>query len=45
MFTAKSTVDSRYIEFQGIHWNTSRYPYIDISELKSEENNKLNNHI
>ena len=25
------TVDSR---FQGTHWNTSRYPYLDISELK-----------
>ena len=23
----KNTVDSRYLEFQGTHWNTSRYPY------------------
>ena len=30
----KNTVDSRYLEFQGTHWNTSRYPYLDISELR-----------
>ena len=29
--TVQYTVDSRYLEFQGIHWNTSRYPYFDIS--------------
>ena len=28
------TVDSRYLEFQGTHWNTSRYPYLDISEFR-----------
>ena len=28
------TVDSCYLEFQGTHWNTSRYPYLDISELR-----------
>ena len=28
------TVDSRYLELQGTHWNTSRYPYFDISELR-----------
>ena len=28
------TVDSRYLEFQGTHGNTSRYPYFDISELR-----------
>ena len=27
------TVDSRYLEFQGTLWNTSRYPYFDISDL------------
>ena len=32
-----TTVDSRYLEFQGTHWNTSRYPYFDISELKEWE--------
>ena len=30
----QSTVDSRYLEFQGTHWNTSRYPHLDISELR-----------
>ena len=30
----KITVDSRYLEFQGTHWNTSRYQYFDISELR-----------
>ena len=40
-----NTVDSRYLEYQGTHWNTSRYPYLDISELREwEKNNKLNNH-
>ena len=29
----QNTVDSRYLEFQETHWNTSRYPYFDISEL------------
>ena len=28
------TVDSRYLELQGTHLNTSRYPYFDISELR-----------
>ena len=28
------TVDSRYLEFQGTRWNTSRYPYLDISESR-----------
>ena len=25
------TVDSRYLEVEGTLWNTSRYPYFDIS--------------
>ena len=29
------TVDSRYLEFQGTLWNTSRYPYFDISDLQN----------
>ena len=29
------TVDSRYLEIQGIIWNTSRYPYFDISDLRN----------
>ena len=40
-----STVDSRYLEFQGTLWNTSRYPYFDISELQNWGKNKSNNHI
>ena len=28
------TVDSRYLEIQGTLWNTSRYPYFDISDLR-----------
>ena len=28
------TVDSRYLEFQGNLWNSSRYPYLEISELQ-----------
>ena len=28
------TVDSRYLEFQRSPLNTSRYPYLDISELR-----------
>ena len=29
------TVDSRYLEFQGTLWNSSRYPYFDISDLQN----------
>ena len=32
------TVDSRYLEVEGTLWNTSRYPYFDISDFKIEEN-------
>ena len=31
----KTTVDSRSLEFQGTLWNTSRYPYLDISDLQN----------
>ena len=31
------TVDSRYLEVQGTLWNTSRYPYLDISDFQNEE--------
>ena len=31
------TVDSRYLEFQMTLWNTSRYPYLDISDLQNWE--------
>ena len=29
------TVDSRYLEVLGTLWNTSRYPYLDISDLQN----------
>ena len=31
------TVDSRYLEVQGALLNTSRYPYLDISDLRNLE--------
>ena len=31
----KHTVDSRYLEVQRTLWNTSRYPYLDISGLRN----------
>ena len=33
LFCFTYTVDSRYLEIQGTLWNTSRYPYFDISDL------------
>ena len=38
-------VNSRYLEFQGTLWNTSRYPYLDISDLQNWGNNDSINHI
>ena len=39
------TVDSRYLEVKGTLWNTSRYPYFNISDLqnwgKCQSNNKI----
>ena len=40
-----TTADSRYLEFQGTHWNTSRYPYFDISDLQNWGKTNLINHI
>ena len=38
-----STVNSRYLEFQGTLWNTSGYPYFDISDLQHwEKINSIN---
>ena len=31
----QNIVDSRYLEFQGTIWNTSRYPYFDIPDLQN----------
>ena len=39
------TVDSRYLEFQGTLWNTSRYPYFDISDLLNWGTNNSINYI
>ena len=40
-----NTVDSDYLEFLGTLWNTSRYPYLDISDLQNWGKNNSNNHI
>ena len=40
-----NTIDSRYLEFQGTLWNTSRYTYLDISDLQNWGKNNSNNHI
>ena len=39
------TVDSRYLEVQRTLWNTSIYPYLDISDLQNWGTNKSNCHI
>ena len=40
-----NTVDSRYLEFQGALWNTSRRPYLDISDLQNWGKTNSHNHI
>ena len=40
-----NTVDSRYLEVEGILWNTSRYPYFDISDLQNWGKYQSNNQI
>ena len=40
-----NTVYSRYLELQGTLWNTSRYPYFDISDLQNWVNTNSINHI
>ena len=35
LLSEEITVDSRYLEFQGTVWNTSIYPYFDISDLQN----------
>ena len=39
------TVDSRYLEVEVTFWNTSRYPYFDISDLQNWGKYQLNNQI
>ena len=41
----KYTVDSRYLEFHGTLWNSSRYPYFDISDLQNWGKTNSINHI
>ena len=36
---------TRYLEFQGTVWNTSRYPYFDISDLQNWGKPNSINHI
>ena len=43
--TQGTIVDSRYLEFQGTLWDTSRYPYLDISYLQNLGKNYPNIHI
>ena len=45
LFVECNTVDSRYVEIQGTLWNTSRYPYLDISDFQNWGKNNSNNHI
>ena len=33
-YDKRRTVDFCYLEFKGTIWNTSRYPYLEISELQ-----------
>ena len=39
------TVDSRYLEVEGTLWNTSRYPYFDISDVQNWGKYHPNNQI
>ena len=39
------TVDSRYLEVEGTHWNTSRYAYFDISDVQTWGKYQTNNQI
>ena len=40
-----NTVDSRYLEVERTLWNTSRYPYFDISDFQTWEKYKSHNQI
>ena len=39
------TVDSRYLEVEGTLWNTPRYLYFDISDVKNWAKYQSNNQI
>ena len=40
-----TTVDSCYLEVEGTLWNTSRYPYSDISDVQNWGKYQSNNQI
>ena len=40
-----NTVDSRYLEVEGTRWNTSRYPYFNISDVHNWGKYQTNNQI
>ena len=40
-----STVDSHYLEVEGTLWNTSRYPYFDISDFQNWRKYKMHDQI
>ena len=40
LLSTQSTVDSRCLEVKGTLWNTSRHPYLDLSDLQIEETNQ-----
>ena len=39
------TVDYRYLEVEGTRWNTSRYPYFDLSDVQNWGKYQTNNQI
>ena len=45
LFFFAYTVDSRYLEVEGTLWNTSRYPYFDISDVQNWGKYQMNNQI
>ena len=44
-FLLSCTVDSRYLELEGTLWDTSRYPYFDISDVQNWGKYQSNNQI
>ena len=45
LVSSLNTVDSRYLEVEGTCWNTSRYPYFDISDVQNWGKYQTNNQI
>ena len=44
-FQSEITVDSHYLEVEGTRWNSSRYPYFDISDVQNWGKYQTNNQI